>query len=60
MLQAKPHLPWCYMGDFNELLHIEEKRGGRIKPYAQMQAFRDVLDYCGLVDLSLMPGVQLA
>ena len=50
MLQAKPHLPWCCMGDFNELLHTDEKRGGRIYPHNQMQAFRDVLDFfwfCG-------------
>lgn len=44
------HLPWCCMGDFNELLHTEEKKGGRIMPHNQMQAFRDALDYCGFVD----------
>ena len=51
MLRSKPHLPWCYMGDFNEILQSEEKRGGRIRPHVQMQAFRDVLDVCGFVDL---------
>ena len=36
MLQAKPHLPWCCMSDFNELLHTDEKNGGRICPHNQM------------------------
>ena len=51
MLKSKPHLPWCCMSDFNELLHMEEKRGGRLRPHAQMQAFRDTLDFCGFMDL---------
>ena len=51
MLRSKLHLPWCCMGDFNEILQSEEKRGGRIRPHVQMQAFRDVLDVCGFVDL---------
>ena len=42
------------MGNFNELLHMEEKRGGRIRPHNQMQAFRHALDYCGFVDLGFM------
>lgn len=51
MLRAKPHLTWCCMGNFNEILHTEEKGGGRIRPSAQMEAFRDALDFCGFVDL---------
>lgn len=51
MLRSKPHLPWCCMGDYNELLWIEEKRGGRIRPHDQMQAFCDVLAFCSFVDL---------
>ena len=51
LLQSKPHLPWCCMGDFNELLHTEEKKGGRLRPNAQMQAFREALDFCGFIDL---------
>ena len=36
LLKSKPHLPWCCMVDFNELLQMEEKRGGRLRPHAQM------------------------
>ena len=34
LLQTKPHLPWYCMGDFNKLLHTEEKRGGRLRLHA--------------------------
>ena len=51
MLRSKPHMPWCCMGDFNEILRTKEKRGGRIRAHDQMQAFLDMLDDCGFVDL---------
>ena len=51
MLNSKPHLPWLCMGDFNDILFIEEKRGGRVSSHGQVQAFKDVLDVCGFVDL---------
>ena len=28
MLSSKPKLLWCCIGDFNELLYMQEKRGG--------------------------------
>lgn len=51
MLNSKPHLPRVCMGDFNEILLSEEKRGGRVRTHCQMQAFRDALDTCGFMDL---------
>ena len=51
MLRAKPHLPWCCIGDFNEILKTKEKIGDRIRSNAQMQAFWGALDFCGFVDL---------
>ena len=37
--------------DFNEILKQSEKVGGRLRPYSQMQIFREALDECGLMDL---------
>ena len=51
MLSSKLKLPWCYLGDFNELLEVGDKRGGASWAYSLMQNFREVLDYCGFVDL---------
>ncbi|XP_073151978.1 uncharacterized protein [Henckelia pumila] len=44
-------LPWLVGGDFNEICYDEEKSGGNLRPLAQTQAFRDVLDDCSLQDL---------
>ncbi|XP_050241121.1 uncharacterized protein LOC126690018 [Quercus robur] len=51
MLSSKPRLPWCCFGDFNELLQLQEKRGGPPRAHSLMQSFRDILDLCGFVDL---------
>ncbi|OMO59710.1 reverse transcriptase [Corchorus capsularis] len=42
---------WFCFGDFNELLWQAEKDGGRERPEAQMVAFREALDDCGLYDI---------
>lgn len=44
-------LPWVVAGDFNELLHADEKDGGPVRREGQMQLFRDTLLYCDLFDL---------
>ena len=44
-------LPWYCLGDFNEVVKLEEMCGRLNRPEKQMQAFRNVLDDCGLVDL---------
>lgn len=54
MLNSKPHLPWICMGDFNEILFTDEKRGGQVRPHNQMQAFMDTLDVCGFVNLGFI------
>ena len=51
MLASKPKLPWCCFGYFKELLQMEDKQGGAPCAHHLMQAFRDVLDLCGFVDL---------
>lgn len=51
MLSSKLKLPWCCFGDFNELLEVLDKRGGAPTTHNLMQAFHDILDHCGFVDL---------
>ena len=51
LLHNQYSLPWCCMGDFNEILSYEEKQGGPIRSHRQMQDFRDTIDYCGFEDL---------
>ena len=42
---------WVCIGDFNEILTLEEKWGGRGHPNSQMEAFQQTLENCGLSDL---------
>lgn len=39
------------LGDFNEIVKLEEMKGRRPRPERQMSAFRETLDNCGLIDL---------
>ena len=50
-LSQRLALPWVCVGDFNEILRLEEKQGWLDRPKRQMQDFRDALDYCGFKDL---------
>ena len=44
-------MPWLLMGDMNEILYPFEKEGGNPRPTHFTEAFRDVIDECGLSDL---------
>uniref|UniRef100_A0A2N9EK22 CCHC-type domain-containing protein n=1 Tax=Fagus sylvatica TaxID=28930 RepID=A0A2N9EK22_FAGSY len=50
-LDSRFQLPWCCIGDFNEILKLEEMKGRFARPDRQMRGFRSALDDCGLVDL---------
>jgi hypothetical protein len=45
-----PH-PWMCIGDFNEVLRREEHMGVNDRNTAQIMAFRETVDVCGLSDL---------
>ena len=45
------HLPWAVIGDFNEVIHAYEHDGVGQRSQAQMDAFHDALDICGLTDV---------
>ncbi|XP_022752295.1 uncharacterized protein LOC111301045 [Durio zibethinus] len=44
-------LPWLVLGDFNEVLNIEDKKGGRPVSLVGSGAFKDCLNFCHLADL---------
>ena len=50
-LKGQYQLPWICFGDFNEILSMEEKLGGLLRPQGQMEKFRNVVNYCGFKDL---------
>ncbi len=54
LLHQQSSLPWCCVGDFNELTSTDEKLGGVIRSERQMQDFRDAIDYCGFIDLGFV------
>ncbi|KAL4626130.1 hypothetical protein ACB092_05G073600 [Castanea dentata] len=45
------HIPWLYLGDFNEISLQHEKVGGAVRPHNQMQLFCDIINKCGFMDL---------
>lgn len=47
------HDPWCTVGDFNDLLSSEDKRGGPDRAPWLIRGFRDAVRDCGLVDIPL-------
>jgi hypothetical protein len=50
-IKASSLLPWLCIGDFNEVLLREEHMGVNERSNAQIQAFREVVDVCELMDL---------
>ncbi|KAL8099905.1 hypothetical protein AgCh_032239 [Apium graveolens] len=47
-------LPWCVIGDMNNILSHEDKKGGRRYPEWLMQGFCKVVMECNLIDLDLV------
>ncbi|KAF7833960.1 reverse transcriptase [Senna tora] len=44
-------LPWLVCGDFNDVLHQDEKWGTCEASRSRIRDFQNCLDYCGLTDL---------
>ena len=49
-LSTRFSLPWICMGDFNEIILVEETQRWLDRPERQIQGFHDALDFCGLKD----------
>ncbi|XP_010513002.1 PREDICTED: uncharacterized protein LOC104788940 [Camelina sativa] len=43
--------PWLMCGDFNEILHNSEKRGGRVRENWSFTDFRNMVNICKVSDL---------
>lgn len=44
--------PWLLLGDFDEILSNEEKRGGVIRSESSFAPFRNMLNVCGLMEVA--------
>jgi hypothetical protein len=53
-LNDQHNLPWAITGDFNEILFTHEKEGGNPRLQGYMQAFKDLLNDCELIDLGFI------
>uniref|UniRef100_A0A803PRW0 Reverse transcriptase domain-containing protein n=1 Tax=Cannabis sativa TaxID=3483 RepID=A0A803PRW0_CANSA len=52
-LSRQSGLPWCVIGDVNNVARQEDKRGGRLYPQGLITGFNQVLQQCDLSDLEL-------
>lgn len=50
-LTSLSSMPWICFGDFNEIMHVNEKIEGNDRRLSMVNAFREVVKDCGLTDL---------
>ncbi|KAK3188277.1 hypothetical protein Dsin_027838 [Dipteronia sinensis] len=50
-LRGMSDLPWICIGDFNEILSMEEKEGEVPQQRRMIEEFREAIDFCDLDDL---------
>lgn len=53
-LKGVSNSAWMVIGDLNEILYGSEKDGGNPRPGRMMQAFRDCLFDCSLIDMEFI------
>lgn len=53
-LSRQSALPWVCMGDYNDMLCAEEKRGRVLHPNSLFQGFREAVEDCKLTDMPLV------
>ncbi|XP_073119607.1 uncharacterized protein [Henckelia pumila] len=53
VLSQRSALPWCCIGDFNDLLCHSEKRGRIPHPINLINGFREAVNDSGLIDLGM-------
>lgn len=53
LLASRSDLPWCIMGDFNDLLYDSDKWGSNPHPRNLMEGFRLAIDDSSLAEVDL-------
>ena len=53
-LAGRSTLPWCIIGDFNDMMVAEEKIGGCAQPRRLLDGFTDCIHDCQLMDLGFV------
>ncbi|XP_074373938.1 uncharacterized protein LOC141714312 [Apium graveolens] len=53
-LAGESELPWCIIGDLNNMLSPTDKKGGNKYPSWLLRGFQEVLDECNLIDMELV------
>lgn len=50
-LAERSQLTWCILGDFNDIMFVHEKKGGRMHLRALLEGFKNVVKDCGLYEV---------
>lgn len=53
-LASTNSLPWCLIGDINNVCSQNDKKGGSPYPKKLFKVFQDVLEDCNLLDMNLL------
>lgn len=55
-LASKSQLPWCMIGDFNDILCSQDKKGRHPHPQNLLDGFKRTVEDCGLSEIDLTGG----
>lgn len=55
-LASRSSLPWCIMGDFNDLLYATDKQGRIEHPQSLFTGFHNTIEECQLIEIDLNGG----
>lgn len=55
-LVAKSNLPWCILGDFNNIMYASDKKGNHAHPHYLLDGLCRTIKECQLMELELKGG----
>lgn len=55
-LASKSNLPWCILGDLNDMVNETDKKGLHKHPQSLLEGFRKTIEECALIELDLIEG----